>query len=70
MKKNKTLFACFVDLRKAFDSVWREGLIYKLYQYGISKKFINVMDNTGLDIKLFCYLSDSSFGHSLGQVMG
>ena len=44
-KKNKPGFACFVDLRKAFDSVWREGLIYKLHQNGISTKLINILDN-------------------------
>ena len=27
--KNK-IYACFVDLRKTFDSVWRETLLYKL----------------------------------------
>ena len=25
---------------------------------------------SGLDIKFFCCLSDSNFGHSLGQIMG
>ena len=30
LKKNKKkLFACFVDLRGAFDSVWHNGLLYK-----------------------------------------
>ena len=24
------IYACFVDFRKAFDSVWHEGLLYKL----------------------------------------
>ena len=28
--KNKIkLFVCFVDLQKAFDSVWRNGLLFK-----------------------------------------
>ena len=27
----KPLFACFIDFRKAYDSVWREGLF--LYAY-------------------------------------
>ena len=28
--KKKKLYACFVDLRKAFDSVWRYGLFLKI----------------------------------------
>jgi hypothetical protein len=26
-KNKKKIYACFVDLRKAFDSVWRETLL-------------------------------------------
>ena len=34
--KNKNIiYACFVDLRKAFDSVWREALLYKLCKMGV-----------------------------------
>ncbi len=28
--------ACFVDLEKSYDSVWREGLLYKLHRLGIN----------------------------------
>ena len=44
-KKRKKVFACFVDFRKAFDSVWRKGLLFKLYKWGIGKKFCSLMDN-------------------------
>ena len=37
-KKNK-LFCCFVDYKKAFDSIWREALWYKLTKVGIEAKF-------------------------------
>jgi len=33
---NKRLYSCFVDFKKAFDSVWREGLRYKLLESGSS----------------------------------
>ena len=32
--ERKKLFACFVDFQKAFDSVWRTMLFYKLIKYG------------------------------------
>ena len=37
------LYACFVDLKKAYDSVWRRGLIHKLGESGINQKTINLI---------------------------
>jgi hypothetical protein len=34
-KNKNNIYACFVDLRKAFDSVWREALLYKLCKMGV-----------------------------------
>ena len=28
-KSRGKIFACFVDFRKAFDSIWHQGLFYK-----------------------------------------
>ena len=42
-KSKKKLYACFVDLRKAFDTIWREALFYKLSKIDISSKFINLV---------------------------
>ena len=39
-KRKGRLYCCFVDFRKAFDSVNRAALWYKLGQLGISGKFI------------------------------
>ena len=35
------LYACFIDLRKAFDTVWHEGLLLKLQRAGINGKICN-----------------------------
>ena len=43
--KRKPIFACFIDFRKAYDSVWREGLFLKLILNGCSRKFIRLMLN-------------------------
>ena len=32
-----------LDISKAFDKVWHEGLIYKLQQNGISGELMNVL---------------------------
>ena len=38
--KGKKVYACFVDFSKAYDSVWRNGLLYKLILNGLSLKLI------------------------------
>ena len=43
--QRKTIFSCFVDLRKAFDSLWHSGLLYKLAIDGVGRKFYNVVQN-------------------------
>ena len=37
------VYACFVDFRKAFDSVWHEGLFYKLLKVNIGGNFYNLI---------------------------
>jgi len=37
------VYACFVDFRKAFDSVWHDGLFYKLLSIGIGGQFYNLI---------------------------
>jgi hypothetical protein len=41
-KKNK-LFTCFIDFRKAFDSVWHDALFLKLRQVGDSDLFYRII---------------------------
>ena len=35
----------FEDFKKAYDSIWRKGLFYKLINCGISKTFITVLQS-------------------------
>ena len=37
------VYACFVDIRKAFDSVWHDGLLYKLLQINARGNFYDVI---------------------------
>ena len=37
----KKLYACFVDFKKAFDSVWHKGLFHKILKNGINGNILN-----------------------------
>ena len=41
----KKLYVCFVDFKKAYDTVWRNGLFYKLLKAGISPGFVQLMQS-------------------------
>lgn len=44
LQKNKYLFGIFVDFRKAFDYVSHSRLATKLYDLGVSAKFVRLID--------------------------
>ena len=39
------LYVAFVDFQKAFDSVWREGLYFKLLKAGINGHFLKIVED-------------------------
>ena len=41
--KNQQIYSCFVDFRKAFDSVPRDLLLKKLLERGVNGKFFNIL---------------------------
>ena len=44
-KKGGKLYCCFVDFSKAFDTIWRKGLLAKIKSYGIDGKILNVIES-------------------------
>ena len=63
VKKQKTkLYACFVDCAKAFDSVYREALLHKLWTMGIQGRFFicveDMYSGSTAKIKLLNKLSE------------
>ena len=77
-KPNKAkLFTCFIDFKKAFDSVLHQALILKLQNLGITGLFYNVVKNMYMDnilrIKIGNGLTDeflSELGVRRGDTLG
>ena len=42
-ENKKKVFACFVDFRKAYDSIWEKGLFHKLNSNGINGPFLSIL---------------------------
>ena len=43
LERGQKLYHCFVDFKKAFDSVWHEGLWASLEAVGVQKKLVRVI---------------------------
>ena len=43
LEVQKNTYLCFVDLKKAFDSVWREGLFRRMAEDGVLGKLLNLV---------------------------
>ena len=53
-KKNSTIYSCFVDCEKAFDTVPRDKLLRKLHDMGITGKVYNIIKTcTSLTLHMF-----------------
>ena len=50
-KTKKPHYVALLDITKAYDRVWREGLWYKLEKYGFPHKFINIIKASYKDSK-------------------
>ena len=54
--KGKHLYACFVDYKSAFDTVWRNALFYKMLTCGIGGNFLAIIQNMYADVSYFVKL--------------
>ena len=75
-KMKKRVFTCFVDYKKAFDTVCREALLFKLAELGVGGNFFgcieNMYQNSSTRIKLLQKISDKIdilVGTEQGHVM-
>ena len=37
--------AIILDISKAFDKVWHQGLLFKLKSYGVESNFLGILEN-------------------------
>ncbi len=56
--KKRRLFCSFIDYSKAFDSVWRDALWYKLLKVGVKGKFLDVVVNMYRNIKSCVFVNE------------
>ena len=52
LNDNKNIYSSFVDFRKAFDLVYRNGIWFELLQMGISCKFVKTLQSLNHNVKV------------------
>ena len=51
MEQGSTALSCFLDVLKAFDTIWMEGKLYKLYhEIGINSKLWLIIKESYINI--------------------
>ena len=50
-KKKVVRFTRFLDVKKAFDQVWHEGLFHKLFKSGVNKAIVRIKINLYTDME-------------------
>ena len=56
--KHQPTYCCFLDIRKAYDTVWREGLWKKLEAIGVNEKLVKVIKNTYANVRSRVIVND------------
>ena len=46
LREDKKTYAFFLDIQKAYDSVWHDGLWYKLWDMGVKERMWHVIKKT------------------------
>ena len=63
IREKKKMYCAFVDLKRAFDSVYRMGLWYKMINSGIDGKQFQLIRSIYLDVlKVLCQKYEFTFG--------
>ena len=43
LREDKKTYALFLDMQKAYDTVWHDGLLYKLWNMGVTGRMWRVI---------------------------
>jgi hypothetical protein len=62
LEMQKVTYLCFVDLKKAYDSVWREGLFKKLRQDGVPRKLVKLVRMWYSNVRALVRVNDVESG--------
>ena len=65
----KKLYTCFVDFKKAYDTVWRDGLWYKLLENNISPKFVSLLKDMYSRLQV-CIRLPNGISHPFPSLVG
>lgn len=69
MSENRKIYCAFVDFRKAFDLIYRNGIWYKLIIYGVSSKMVNMLKAIYKSVKS-CVKVKGSLSQYFNSYMG
>ena len=70
---NEKIYACFVDFKKAFDSIWHDGLFLKLLENKIGGRFYDLIKDLYTNTRCAVKISDrrtSFFPYRKGSSSG
>ncbi|MES9879941.1 MAG: reverse transcriptase family protein [Sedimenticola sp.] len=52
-EQSSKLYTCFLDVRKAFDKVWHDGLFVKLHRFGVHPSLLKLFINMYTDMNSY-----------------
>ena len=58
---NMSSICLFIDFEKAFDSVWKKGLMHKLNNIGINGKLFNIINSFLFSREVSLQINDKIF---------
>ena len=71
LERGSKVFSCFLDVRKAFDTVWIDGILYKVFsELGVGGRMWKVIKDLYTNVKAHASLVHRIFGKIDGTGQG